>query len=42
LTVIPPIETVIVNLMNTDQPGPRFSGYQWDMLLAKVMSARLP
>jgi len=30
---------VIVNLMNTDVPGPRLD--DWDALLAKVMAARL-
>jgi CubicO group peptidase (beta-lactamase class C family) len=41
LTVIPPIRTVIVNLMNTDVPGPRLGGDDWDALLAKLMGARL-
>lgn len=42
LTVIPQIETVIVNLMNTDQPGPRIGADQWDRLLGIVLAARLP
>jgi CubicO group peptidase (beta-lactamase class C family) len=41
LTVIPQIETVIVNLMNTDEPGPRIGSNQWDALLAQVLAARL-
>jgi CubicO group peptidase (beta-lactamase class C family) len=42
LTVIPAIQTVIVNLMNTDSPGPRIGSNQWDMIVARVMAARLP
>jgi CubicO group peptidase (beta-lactamase class C family) len=42
MTVIPEIETVIVNLMNTDQPGPRIGTDQWDRLLGIVLAARLP
>jgi CubicO group peptidase (beta-lactamase class C family) len=42
LTVIPAIRTVIVNLMNTDSPGPRIGSNQWDMIVARVMAARLP
>ncbi len=41
LTVIPQIETVIVNLMNTDEPGPRIARNQRDALLGKVLAARL-
>lgn len=41
LTVIPQIETVVVNLMNTDEPGPRIGSREWDGLLAKVLGARL-
>jgi CubicO group peptidase (beta-lactamase class C family) len=41
LTVIPQIETVIVNLMNTDVPGPRIGSNKWDRLLANVLKARL-
>ena len=41
MTVIPQIETVVVNMMNTDEPGPRISANQWDLLLARVMAARL-
>jgi CubicO group peptidase (beta-lactamase class C family) len=40
LTVIPQIETVIVNLMNTDASLPRFSSNQWDEVLADVLAAR--
>ena len=42
MTVIPGIETVIVNLMNTDEPGPRLAAEQWDRLLGIVLAARLP
>jgi CubicO group peptidase (beta-lactamase class C family) len=41
MTVIPEIETVIVNLMNTDEPGPRIRTDQWDRLLGIVLAARL-
>ena len=41
LTVIPQLETVVVNLMNTDQPGPRIGSNEWDALLAEVLSARV-
>ncbi len=41
LTVIPQIETVLVNLMNTDEPGPRIASNQWDALLSTVLAARL-
>jgi CubicO group peptidase (beta-lactamase class C family) len=41
MTVVPQIETVIVNMMNTDEPGPRISANQWDRLVATVMAARL-
>jgi CubicO group peptidase (beta-lactamase class C family) len=41
LTVIPQIATVIVNLMNTDEPGPRIGSNQWDNLLAEALRARL-
>jgi CubicO group peptidase (beta-lactamase class C family) len=40
LTVIPQLETIIVNLMNTDEPGPRISSSQWDTLVAEVLKAR--
>jgi CubicO group peptidase (beta-lactamase class C family) len=40
MTVIPQIETVVVNMMNTDEAGRRISADQWDRLLAMVMSAR--
>jgi CubicO group peptidase (beta-lactamase class C family) len=38
LIVIPQIETVIVNLMNTDVPGPRLN--DWDLVVARVLAAR--
>jgi CubicO group peptidase (beta-lactamase class C family) len=41
MTVIPQIETVIVNMMNTDEPGPRISADQWDHLVAAIMAARV-
>jgi CubicO group peptidase (beta-lactamase class C family) len=41
LTVIPQVETVVVNLMNTDEPGPRIGSNQWDTLLASVLAARI-
>ncbi len=40
LTVVPSIETVVVNLMNTDVPGPRIGSDAWDAILAAVRSAR--
>jgi CubicO group peptidase (beta-lactamase class C family) len=41
LTVIPQIETIIVNLMNTDdESGPRIGSSQWDALVADVVAAR--
>jgi CubicO group peptidase (beta-lactamase class C family) len=41
LTVIPQIETIIVNLMNTDEDsGPRIGSSQWDALVADVLAAR--
>ena len=40
LTVIPQFETIIVNLMNTDEPGPRIGSSQWDTLVAEVLKAR--
>jgi CubicO group peptidase (beta-lactamase class C family) len=40
LTVIPAIQTVVVNLMNTDDPGPRLNSTDWDAILAKVLTAR--
>jgi CubicO group peptidase (beta-lactamase class C family) len=40
LTVIPAIQTVVVNLMNTDIPGPRIGSNQWDSILATVLAAR--
>ena len=42
LTVIPSIETIVVNLMNTDVPGPRIGSDQWDAIMATVMAARRP
>jgi CubicO group peptidase (beta-lactamase class C family) len=41
LTVIPQIETIIVNLMNTDEPGPRIGSSQWDTLVSQVLAARI-
>jgi hypothetical protein len=32
---------VVVNLMNTDVPGPRIGSNQWDALLGRVLAARL-
>jgi CubicO group peptidase (beta-lactamase class C family) len=40
LTVIPQIGTLVVNLMNTDEPGPRIGSNDWDVLLADVLAAR--
>jgi CubicO group peptidase (beta-lactamase class C family) len=40
LTVIPSIDTVVVNLMNTDEPGPRIGSAEWDGLLVEVLAAR--
>lgn len=40
LTVIPSIDTVVVNLMNTDEPGPRIGSAEWDALLAEALAAR--
>lgn len=42
MTVFPQIETVVVNMMNTDEPGPRIPADQWDRFLGVVMAARLP
>ena len=42
MTVIPQIETVVVNLMNTDTPGRRVGTDQWDTFLGTVLAARLP
>lgn len=42
LTVIPSIETIVVNLMNTDVPGPRIDSDQWDAIMATVVAARRP
>jgi CubicO group peptidase (beta-lactamase class C family) len=41
LTVIPQIDTLVVNLMNTDEPGPRIGSNEWDSLLAEVLAARI-
>jgi CubicO group peptidase (beta-lactamase class C family) len=41
LTVIPQIDTLVVNLMNTDEPGPRLGSNEWDALLAEVLAARV-
>ena len=40
LTVIPRLETVIVNLVNTDQ-GLDSARIEWDSLLVLLLSARL-
>jgi CubicO group peptidase (beta-lactamase class C family) len=40
LTVIPQIDTLVVNLMNTDEPGPRIGSNEWDALLGDVLAAR--
>jgi CubicO group peptidase (beta-lactamase class C family) len=40
LTVIPQIDSLVVNLMNTDEPGPRIGSGEWDALLAEVLAAR--
>lgn len=40
LTVIPSIETIVVNLMNTDVPGPRIGSDQLDAIMATVVAAR--
>lgn len=40
LTVLPAIDTLVVNLMNTDAPGPRISSDEWDALLAEMLAAR--
>lgn len=41
LTVIPEIDTLVVNLMNTDEAGPRIGSNEWDTLLAEVLAARV-
>lgn len=41
LTIIPQIDTLVVNLMNTDEPGPRIGSSEWDTLLAEVLAARV-
>jgi CubicO group peptidase (beta-lactamase class C family) len=40
LTVVPSIETVVVNMMNTDVPGPRIGSDAWDSILSVVLAAR--
>jgi CubicO group peptidase (beta-lactamase class C family) len=40
LTVIPQLDTIVVNLMNTDEAGPRLDSAEWDALLADVLGAR--
>jgi CubicO group peptidase (beta-lactamase class C family) len=40
LTVIPQIDTLVVNMVNTDEAGPRISSDAWDALLADVLAAR--
>jgi len=41
LTAIPQIDTLVVNLMNTDEAGPRIGSGDWDALLADVLAARV-
>jgi len=41
LTVLPSLNTVVVNLMNTDIQGPRLSSSGWDRLLEPILQARL-
>ena len=41
LTVIPQIETVIVNLMNTDRGLGSFGSSEWDSILRLILAARL-
>ena len=40
LTVIPQIDTLVVNLMNTDEAGMRIGSDEWDVLLSEVLAAR--
>ena len=40
LTVIPQIDTIVVNLMNTDEPGPRIGSNEWDTLVAEVLEGK--
>jgi CubicO group peptidase (beta-lactamase class C family) len=40
LTVIPHIDTLVVNLMNTDEAGMRIGSNEWDVLLSEVLAAR--
>ena len=42
LTVIPELDTVVVNLMNTDVDGPRIGSTDWDRLLGAILKARVP
>jgi len=41
VTVLPAIDTVVVNLMNTDGKGPRLTSSGWDRLLEPILQARL-
>lgn len=41
LTVFPSLDTVVVNLMNTDVQGPRLSSSGWDRLLKPILQARI-
>jgi CubicO group peptidase (beta-lactamase class C family) len=41
MTVLPHIETVVVNLMNTDQGLGSVVGGEWDSLIAQILAARL-
>ena len=40
LTVIPELDTVVVNLMDTDVDGPRLGSTDWDRLLGVILQAR--
>jgi CubicO group peptidase (beta-lactamase class C family) len=42
LTVMPDVDTVVVNLMNTDVDGPRIGSSDWDRLLGVILQARVP
>lgn len=39
LTIIPDSKTVVVHLMNTDEPGPRIGTSTWNELLRRVLAA---
>ena len=42
LSVIADLDTVVVNLMNTDVDGPRIGSSDWDRLLGVILQARVP